>query len=230
MTRYDHYLASLRKIALVVGAFFIVAFCLGFGFSKNLLVIFLKIFNLTNIQMTVTSPLQVFNLSANTGFLVAIVITLPVVVFLLARFVLPALNKGERRLVATYSFLALVLFFVGFIFGVLLMKFVIFTFADLLYGTRIGNYWDIQVFISQVLITATMLGLVFEFPIVLAVLVKVGILELEMLISKRPYIFACAIIFVALLPPTDVLSMVAMVVPLVLLFEITIFCLKKTRR
>jgi sec-independent protein translocase protein TatC len=70
--------------------------------------------------------------------------------------------------------------------------------------------------------TASFLGLFFEFPIIITVLIKLDIITIQDLKDKRKlaYFFICAL--TALLPPTDGISLIAIALPLILLYEVTI--------
>ena len=83
---------------------------------------------------------------------------------------------------------------------------------------------------SQVLTTALLLGIIFELPVILFIAVKKGLIKLESIINKHIYIVAGVIIVATLLPPTDFISLVLISLPLVILFELTVFLLKKTAK
>lgn len=70
--------------------------------------------------------------------------------------------------------------------------------------------------------TSALLGLIFEFPIVLTFFVKIGIITPNFLKSKRRHSYFIMFVVTSLLPPTDGLSLIVMVIPLIIIFEITI--------
>ncbi len=71
-------------------------------------------------------------------------------------------------------------------------------------------------------ITAALLGFVFEFPLLLTLFIKLGVIRVEALKNKRRIAYFLICCLTALLPPTDGLSLIAMALPLVLLYEATI--------
>jgi sec-independent protein translocase protein TatC len=87
----------------------------------------------------------------------------------------------------------------------------------------IQNVWDIGMFLSQIIMTSTLLGVLFQFPIVATFILKTEIITVDNLRDKRRVAVLIIFIFTSLLPPTDGLSLVAMALPLVLLYEVTIF-------
>ena len=226
--KYEKYLEQIRHTALLTFLVFFSIFTLAFLFSKPILNLFLNFFNPEDIHMVITSPFQAFTLSANTGFVVATIFTFPIFILNIIRFLFPALNKQERQQVIRFVTITILLFITGFIFGVITMRYIINAFSTLLYSTSIDNFWDVGTFSSQILLTATLLGLVFEYPVLLVIMVRTGLIPLKSIISQKPFIILCAIVFVSLLPPTDLVSMVAMCAPILVLLEITIIYLKKT--
>ena len=82
---------------------------------------------------------------------------------------------------------------------------------------------------SQIIITATLLGVLFQFPIVVSYLIRMGLLDVAVLRSKRKIAVFIIFIFATLLPPTDGLSLIAMVLPLTLLYELTILANSRVR-
>jgi sec-independent protein translocase protein TatC len=74
----------------------------------------------------------------------------------------------------------------------------------------------------QIFITSSFLGLFFEFPIVVTFLIKINILKVKMLKDKRRIAYFSIFALTALLPPTDGISLIAIALPLILLYEVTI--------
>ena len=111
---------------------------------------------------------------------------------------------------------------VGFSYGFFILYYSLGLLAAINISLGIANIWNISQFLSQIFITAALLGLVFEFPLLLTLFIKLGITTPQTLKNKRRIAYFCIFCITALLPPTDVLSLVAMVLPLVLLYEATI--------
>jgi sec-independent protein translocase protein TatC len=86
----------------------------------------------------------------------------------------------------------------------------------------VSNIWDIQRFFSQVIMTAILTGFIFQMPLVLSGMIRFKLISRKYLVSKRPYVYAVLLIIAVLLPPTDILSLIILMVPLVLLFEVAL--------
>jgi sec-independent protein translocase protein TatC len=102
--------------------------------------------------------------------------------------------------------------------------------ADLNVSFGLQNLWDIGFFIAQITITSLLLGVFFEFPMILFVLSKLGMVSKQHLKKGRRLAYAVIIIVVALLPPTDGISLVVMSLPLLLLYELSVLLSNHTKR
>ena len=130
-----------------------------------------------------------------------------------------------------YSFpfliISTVLFLIGAIFayGVILpiaLRFLIAQGGDLWQPTiTLSNYLS---FCMRLILAA---GLVFEFPVLMYFLAKIGVVTPEFLVKNRKYALLAAFIISAILTPPDVFSQVLLAVPLYLLFEVSIFVAKR---
>jgi sec-independent protein translocase protein TatC len=219
MEKYLPYLKEAQKRLLITGVVFFVAAIIGAVFYKQTLTFIMSHFDLTGINIVLTSPYQVIELAIYTGLYTGLVVTLPLLVFNLITFLKPALSPDEFKYIISLVPVAFALFITGFLFGVWVMNFVIVLFTKATLEFSIGNIWDITAFFSQIIFSAILLGTVFQFPIVLTALMRFGIVTRDQLVSKRAYVYATALIFAAALPPTDPFSLALLVAPLIVLFE-----------
>lgn len=95
--------------------------------------------------------------------------------------------------------------------------------AEINIQVGIKNIWDVGMFLSQIILTSALLGALFQFPLLMTLLVRFGLLNIALLKEKRRISYFIIVVFVTLLPPTDGLSLLAMALPLVFLYEVTIF-------
>lgn len=227
---YGSYLEEIRRRLMVIVKFFAIAFCLGFFLTTPALRIVLRVIPLPNVVIATTSPFQLIDLSMSTGFLVASVASVPLLVFQLYSFLRPGLSRRERRMFIYVLPLAAILFCIGFSYGMLTMYFAVRIVANINISLGVVNYWDIATFASQMVLTASLLGLLFLSPLILTMLIRAQLLQTHTLTKKRRYVIAGIFIFVALLPPTDGLSMILMALPLIGIFELTILWNRYVRR
>jgi sec-independent protein translocase protein TatC len=137
------------------------------------------------------------------------------------RFVAPGLHAGEKRLAAPVAAAAGLLFLAGAAFGYRLLELA--TFFLLQFSTpSIGNQWSLSSYLSFAVQVMGGLGLVFQLPLVLLFLVRLGLVSAAWLARRRRHAAVAILIVVALLPMQDPFSLVLMSAPLYLLYETSI--------
>ncbi len=182
----------------------------------------LVIFNLEGVNIVFTSPFQFLTLAVTSGFLVGLTLVFPLILYQIIAFLRPALKKGEFRMVVSLLPVGLMLFVGGFSFGIAMMRYVLVIFYTRSQALDIGNFLDVSRLLSQILVTAVLMGLAFQLPIILTILIRLGIIKYADVVKKRALAYALSLIFAALLPPTDLVSLVFLFLPIALLFEITL--------
>ena len=220
------YLMEIRKRLLFIAVAFVVAGAVGFIYYEKIIRGFLGIFELEGINIVYTSPFQFINLALTSAFCVAIVVTLPLIIIQTLSFLRPALSKSEFKTVLYLLPFSIVLFVLGFYFGLSMMKFIIEMFYEKSLAIDIGNILDVSNFLSKTLLTSTLMGVAFQYPIVLMLLTKFNVVKYQSLKKQRIYAYSASLVFAALLPPTDLLSLLVLTLPLVFLYEITLVLIK----
>jgi sec-independent protein translocase protein TatC len=86
----------------------------------------------------------------------------------------------------------------------------------------IGNILDISKLISTVLITSALMGIGFQFPVVLLALMRIGVIKHHHLSKQRLWVYLGSFIFAILLPPDSVLADILLTLPFIILFEIVL--------
>lgn len=220
--KYSPFFSEIRKRLIFTLSLFIICAAVGFIYYENIVRFILKIFALEGLNIVFTSPFQFLSLAVNSALLVGFIVMLPLAVFQVLSFIRPALSRAEYKSVLALLPIAILLFISGFTFGVLIMKYVVIIFFEKSVELNIGNFLDVSLFLSQVLMTATLMGIAFQFPIVLTILMKLKVVKYQTVVKQRLLIYGLSLIFAILLPPTDLLSLVLLFLPLALLFELTL--------
>lgn len=223
LVEYADYLEDIRSRVYRLVIIFLIAFAVGFFATKDILRLFIDFLQIKDVVITTTSPFQIVDLAMSIGVFVAIIITLPIFIHQLYSFLRSGLIKEERLFFFLLLPIGLLLFVVGFLYGFMTLYYALQMVAQVNITLGIVNLWDISRFISQMVLTSTLLGVMFQFPLVITFLTKIGILNVKFLKSKRRYAVVGVFIFVSLLPPTDGLSLIVMSLPLILIYELTIF-------
>jgi len=219
---YFPFLMEVRRRLLFTVSVFLIASILGFFYYEPIIRFVISLINLEGVNIVFTSPFQFVNLAISSAFLVGIVVAFPLIIFQILSFLKPALKPKEFKLIIYFLPLGLLLFVFGFIFGFFIMRYVINLFYVKSLELEIGNLLDISSLLSQILVTSSLMGLAFQYPLVLTVLFRLGVVKLKMIEHQRPFVYLIILIFAALLPPTDILSLVLLSLPLAILFETTL--------
>ncbi|OGT19896.1 MAG: twin arginine-targeting protein translocase TatC [Gammaproteobacteria bacterium RBG_16_57_12] len=173
--------------------------------------------NATMIATDVTSP---FMAPLKLSLLVALLIALPYVFYQVWAFVAPGLYRHERRLIFPLIVSSVVLFYLGLLFAYYLVFPMVLGFFTSIAPEGVSVMTDITSYLDFVLKMFLAFGLVFEVPIVTVVLIYSGLVTVQQLVDKRPYIIVGAFVIGMLLTPPDVFSQTMLAVPMWLLFEL----------
>jgi len=223
MKDYLPLLLEIRKRILIILSVFIAATILGAIFYEKIVVIFLSLLALKGATIIFTSPFEYMNLAFNSGFIIGIIATLPLLIYQLAAFLKPAMTAQEFSIFKKTIPLSIILFLAGFCVGFVMMKYV----GQLSYQTSqelgISSYLNVSKLLSTVLLTSSLMGIAFQFPIILTILIRLKIISYKFIAGKRPLAYIIVIIFASLMPPTDILSLILLALPLVILYELVLF-------
>ncbi|MEX2013883.1 MAG: twin-arginine translocase subunit TatC [Parcubacteria group bacterium] len=220
--KYLPFLEDLR-IRLYRGVIlFAISFITGFFFAGAILKKILDFVQLDQVTIATSSPFQFIDVAMNLGFFVAIIVCVPYIIYCFYIFIAPALTKDEQRQLSRSIPLSAGLFIIGFFYGFFILNYSLDLLASINIRLGIANFWNIGQFLSQVLITSALLGLVFLFPLPLTLLIKLRVITTQTLRNYRRIAYFLLLLLTVLLPPTDVISLGAMVLPLLLLYEVAI--------
>jgi sec-independent protein translocase protein TatC len=220
LTLVEH-LDELRTRIIIAVAAFVVAFALCFWQNDMLL-------DIANaplpgdrepITFGVAEP---FTTTVTISAYAALVISLPVVLYQAFAFLLPALTTRERRYIIPFLVMAPGLFIAGVVFG----YFVVLPAATKFLLNFNDTQFNIQIrardYYSFFTLTLGVMGLIFELPIAILAVTRLGIVTPEQLSKNRRYAYVILIVVAMLLPGTDPVTMLIEAVPLILLFEASV--------
>ena len=219
MSLIEH-LDELRSRIVVSLIAFMIAFIGCFIFRGYLLE--LMVSPLNGRELITLSPTEsfmtVFKVSAYCGMIVAA----PVIIFEIWSFVSPGLKKKEKRVVIIASIFTTILFFIGVTFAWI---FVMPRVLDFLLNYE-SDFFNQQLqankYFSFVALFLLGFGIIFETPVMILTLTRMGFVTPEKLAKNRKYAVLFGALASAILTPQDIFSMLAMVVPFILLYEISI--------
>ncbi len=177
------------------------------------------------VDLNTLSPAGGFFVAFQVAIYGGIALSSPLLFYFIAQFVFPALKWNERKYIYRGMAFALPLFFLGATFCYFVLMPVALA-ASQMYSNWLGfsaNIWQAEEYISFVSKFILGMGLGFEMPVVILVLVKIGIVDYRMLAKGRRYMIVVNLILGALLTTPEVLTQILMAVPLQLLYEISIW-------
>ena len=170
-----------------------------------------------------TSVISPFMVPLKIMLMAAFLIALPVVLYQLWAFVAPGLYTHEKRLILPLVVSSTVLFFVGVAFCYFFVFGQVFKFIQGFAPKSITAAPDIEAYLSFVLTMFLAFGLAFEVPVVVVVLARMGIVSVQKLRDFRGYFVVLAFVIAAIVTPPDVVSQLALAIPMCLLYELGIW-------
>lgn len=215
----DRVLRSLIAIAVVMGC---LALYPGPGAIYDILAAPLTSALPEGTKMVAIGVVTPFMVPLKVTGMVAFVLALPYVLFQAWGFIAPGLYAHERRLGIPLIISSTVLFLLGMAFCYYFVFGQVFHFIASFAPKSITPAPDIEAYLSFVLTMFMAFGLSFEVPVALVVMVKLGVVKVEKLREWRSYFIVGAFVVAAVVTPPDVISQLALAVPMCLLYELGI--------
>jgi sec-independent protein translocase protein TatC len=165
-----------------------------------------------------------FSVAFRSSLWAGVLLAAPFIFFFIGRFVFPGLTDKERKLVLRSSGFAVGLFFLGVFLGYTI---VLRTAVRLMYGMHgwlnIEAQWRVNDYVGFAVHLLLAFGLAFELPVVVLILGRLGIVTSRQMRERRPYVLVILLVTAMLLTPPDVVTQVAMAVPLYGLYELSLW-------
>ncbi len=225
------HLEELRKRILYIFICLLIVFIAVYTQGKmlmNLLMQPVLQFMPENSSMAFLRLTEGFFTELKLSFLAAVFISMPFLLYQIWKFIAPGLYAHERKYVFGFVISGSILFFLGASFA----YFIVFPLGFQFFLKYAGADWNMvaSLSISWYLSFVTQLimafGIVFELPVIIFFLVKIGILTEKTLRKYRRYAIVIIFTLAAILTPPDVISQLLMAAPLLILYEISIFIAK----
>lgn len=198
---------------------------LTFGFRVDTSANAAKLAKQMKVDLNTLSPAGGFFVAFQVAFYGGLALSSPFIFYFISQFVFPALKMNEKRYVYRGLFFLIPLFVIGASFCYFVLMPVALA-ASQVYSNWLGfsaSIWQAEEYISFVCKFILGMGLGFEMPVVILVLVKLGILNYTILSKGRRYMIVINLILGALLTTPEVFTQVLMAVPLQVLYEISVW-------
>jgi sec-independent protein translocase protein TatC len=223
----DRLLRSLIAVGVMVG---ILCFYPGPGEIYDLLAAPLTKALPEGTKMVAIGVITPFMVPLKVTAMVAFVLSLPFILYQVWSFIAPGLYAHERRLGIPLIISSTLLFVMGMSFCYFFVFGQVFQFIASFAPKSITPAPDIEAYLSFVMTMFLAFGIAFEVPVALVVLVKLGVVTVEKLKEWRSYFVVGAFIVAAVVTPPDVVSQLALAIPMCLLYEIGILAARLVSR
>lgn len=164
-----------------------------------------------------------FSIHLWTSITVGFIFSFPFILWEIWKFISPALYETEKKYASAFIIVSSLLFFIGVLFGYyVIAPLSVQFFASYIVSAEINNSIDITSYISLMKTSAVASGLLFELPIIIYFLTKLGLVTPSSLRKYRKYTLVIVLVLSAIITPPDVISQIIVAIPIMILYEISI--------
>ncbi|MEN1969410.1 twin-arginine translocase subunit TatC [Lentibacillus sp. N15] len=217
---FTGHLSELRNRIIVTAVFFVLFFVLGFIYVKEIYGFFV---NDLPFDLNVISPGEIIWIYFTMAGLIAVIGTIPVLLFQVWLFVRPGLTNVERKASVVYIPAAFLLFIAGLVFGYIIFVKLILPFLLSLNDGMFNELFTVDKYFKFVLRVTIPFAILFEIPIVSMFLTRIGVLTPAFMRKTRKYAYFILIIIGAIVTPPDFVLQIVVAIPLILLYEVSIY-------
>lgn len=211
------HLTDLRKQLVKSAVIFIIFFIAVFS-TINLWFPFVT----RGHKLIVLSPLEIVTFYMSISIALAFGLALPFLCHFLWQFVKPGLTERESRFFSLYSPVMFILFALGLSFGYFVVNPLSYNFLTSLGAINFEVMISAQEYARFLLLTTMPIGLMFELPMVAMFLSSIGLLSVNTLKKVRKWSYVALAVLSALITPPDFISQLIVLIPMILLYEISI--------
>ena len=158
-----------------------------------------------------------------TSIYAGIIVAFPYILYEFWRFISPGLKEKERNSSRGFLIIASILFFLGVLFGYYLITPLSINFlGSYQVSKEVFNDFDLDSYISLVRTSVLACGIVFELPIIMYILTKIGLVTPEILRKYRKFALIIVLVLSAVITPPDIVSQIIVAIPILILYEVSI--------
>ncbi len=229
MTLIEHLQELRTRLFIALGSWVVAA---GFAFAFRFkLLDWLKEPLPDNLTLNAFSLMEPFVVSMQIASFFGIVLASPIILQQVWAFIAPGLYPKERRWAVPFISLSALAFSLGVLFG----RYVVLPFSIPIIlgflGGEISVLPSIGDYISKLILIMAVFGIIFEMPVLGFLLAKIGLLRSNLLVKYRKYSIVAGLVIAAVITPTaDPFNFALVAIPLIILYEITIFVVRFSQR
>jgi len=162
-----------------------------------------------------------------TSIYAGVIVAFPYILYQLWAFISPGMHSNERKHASGFIIISSLLFFIGILFGYYIVTPLSINFlGTYTVSQQVHNDFDLSSYIGLVRATVIASGIIFELPIIIYFLTKIGLVTPAFLKKYRKYALVIVLILSAIITPPDIASQVIVAIPILILYQVSIFISK----
>lgn len=223
MSVTDH-LRELRNRLIVCLIVFAAGSCFGLWRAGDLINLLLDIGKQYGYEFVYISPSELLIEYFSVAFIFGLCVTVPVILYEIWAFSSPGLKKSERRMFKFALVAGGIFACIGVLFAYkILLPFMLHFLISFSRGTGIKANISVQNYVSFLMTVFIIFAIIFELPVISVILNQLGILKVEWMKKARRYVIVVIFIVAAIITPPDVASQIMVALPMMLLYELSIW-------
>lgn len=223
MSLTDH-LRELRNRLIVCLIVLAAASCFGLWRAGDLIQLLLDIGTQYGYEFVYISPSELLVEYFSVAFIFGVCVTIPVILYEIWAFSSPGLKKSEKRMFKFALVAGGIFACLGILFAYkILLPFILYFLITFSKGTGIRANISVQNYVSFLMTVFIIFAVIFELPVISVILNQIGILKVEWMKKARRYVIVVIFIVAAIITPPDVASQIMVAIPMMLLYELSIW-------
>ncbi|MDO4632801.1 MAG: twin-arginine translocase subunit TatC [Eubacteriales bacterium] len=218
------HLKELRNRILIILGSAILGFVVCFQFSAKIVDFLIEMALTNGYELVYLAPAELFMQYLKVGIIGAIVVMSPVIIYQIWGFLKPGLTKSEQKVLGPALIFGLFCFVIGAAFAYkIMLPFMLRFFFTINKSSEIKASISVENYLTFIMSSELTFGITFELPVVIGILTLFGLINPKLLRSVRK--FAIVLIFVvsAIITPPDITSQIMVSIPMIFLFELSIW-------
>lgn len=223
MSILEH-LEALRRVLIVSIISVVPGSIVGWLVRDEILRVLVKPVASLHYKLVYITPTEALTTELKIAFFAGIILALPVIAYQIWKFVLPALHANEKRFIVIFVPLSVILFIGGIVFGYYTVFLYGVQFLLSFGGEGLTPMLSLGKYLSFAIWFLLPFGVMFELPLVILLLVRIGIMSPKYLASKRKWVLLASFVVAAVATPTtDMFTQSVMAAAIYLLYEVSIW-------
>ncbi len=217
------HLKELRNRIAISVIVLVVTFLIGLNYSPQLVDILTDMGTIYGYEFVALEPAELLMQYFGLAFLIAIVLTFPLLIYQIWAFIRPGLKKNENKIFLLVITFGLICFIIGILFAYkVMLPFMLRFLINVGKDSVVTSSISIAKYITFLLTIFLIFGVVFEMPVVTVALTQLGLLKVEWLKKARKVVIIVIFVLSATITPPDIVSQVMVALPMIGLYQLSI--------